>query len=90
LYGGKKRVFAKFFNNVEEQIKAAAPGFNIVMAYGSAKFASGGPNEVSVPTGRWWRGETTPLRFRFAERNVQRVRFPVQVGRHPRVQVHQG
>jgi hypothetical protein len=52
LYGGKKRVFAKFFNNVEEQIKAAAPGFNIVVAYGSAKFASGGPNEVSVPTSR--------------------------------------
>jgi hypothetical protein len=27
----------------------APPGRRIVIAYGSAKFASGGPNEVSVP-----------------------------------------
>ena len=48
LYGGKKRTFAHFFNRVE----AAFPGKRIVVSYGSAKFAPGGKNEVSVPTSR--------------------------------------
>ena len=46
LYGGKKKTFAKFFNRME------APGRKIVIAYGSAKFAPGGKNEISVPTSR--------------------------------------
>jgi hypothetical protein len=48
LYGGKKRVFARFFN----KIKADFPGRNVVIAYGSAKFAPGGKGELSVPTTR--------------------------------------
>ena len=52
LYGGKKRVFAKFFNHLENEIEKAAPGSNIVVAYGSAKFAPGGRGELSVPTSR--------------------------------------
>jgi hypothetical protein len=48
LYGGKKRVFARFFN----KIKTAFPGRNVVIAYGSAKFAPGGKGELSVPTSR--------------------------------------
>ena len=48
LYGGKKRVFANFYN----KIKADFPGKNIVVAYGSAKFAPGGKGELSVPTTR--------------------------------------
>jgi len=52
LYGGKKRVFARFFNKMKENLDAAHPGRRVVIAYGSAKFAPGGPNEVSVPTSR--------------------------------------
>jgi hypothetical protein len=52
LYGGKKRVFAKFFNNLEKEIKKEVPGCNIVVAYGAAKFAPGGRGELSVPTSR--------------------------------------
>jgi len=52
LYGGKKRVFARFFNNVKEKLDAAYPERRVVIAYGAAKFAPGGPNEVSVPTSR--------------------------------------
>ena len=48
LYGGKKRVFAKFFNDMQN-VDLSKP---VVIAYGSAKFAPGGPNEVSVPTTR--------------------------------------
>jgi hypothetical protein len=46
LYGGKKRVFAKFWNEV------ATPGKKTVVAFGSAKFAPGGKSEMSVPTTR--------------------------------------
>ena len=46
LYGGKKKTFAKFFNRMEEG------GRKIVIAYGSAKYAPGGKNEISVPTSR--------------------------------------
>jgi len=45
LYGGKKRVFSKFLNRL-------GPLDNTVLAYGSAKFASGGKGEMSVPTTR--------------------------------------
>jgi hypothetical protein len=45
LYGGKKRVFANFINRLN-------PDANTVLAYGSAKFASGGRGEMSVPTSR--------------------------------------
>jgi hypothetical protein len=49
LYGGKKRVFAQFFNNIS---KSGDVSKNIVVAYGAAKFAPGGKGEVSVPTDR--------------------------------------
>ena len=49
LYGGKKRVFARFFNDVAS---GAHLGQRTVVAYGSAKFAPGGRGEVSVPTSR--------------------------------------
>lgn len=49
LYGGKKRVFARFFNEVE---RGAQPGQRTVIAYGSAKFAPGGKGELAVPTSR--------------------------------------
>jgi len=47
LYGGKKRVFANFFNQISK-----GDDKNVVIAYGSAKFASTGPREVAVPTTR--------------------------------------
>jgi hypothetical protein len=46
LYGGKQRTFARFFNAIQND----HPNQRIVMAYGSAKFAPGSRNEVSVPT----------------------------------------
>ena len=48
LYGGKKRVIAKFLNtlNLDEET---------VLAFGSAKFAPGGKGEVSVPTTRMFK-----------------------------------
>ena len=52
LYGGKKRVFARFFNNMKAVLDDAYPGQRVVVAYGAAKFAPGGRNEVSVPTSR--------------------------------------
>jgi hypothetical protein len=48
LFGGKKRVFAEFFNSVQ----ARDPSKEIVVGYGSAKFAPGGKGEVSVPVCR--------------------------------------
>ena len=45
LYGGKKRVFANFFNKMKRDNK-------IVVGYGSAKFSPTGKNEVAVPTSR--------------------------------------
>jgi hypothetical protein len=45
LYGGKKRIFAKFLNTL-------GPSDDLVLAFGSAKFAPGGKGEVSVPTSR--------------------------------------
>jgi hypothetical protein len=52
LYGGKKRVFSNFFNRLENEIKTAVPGSNIVVAYGAAKFAPGGRGELSVPAAK--------------------------------------
>lgn len=46
LYGGKKRVFAKFFNKLQGDDK------KVLVAYGSAKFAPTGSGELSVPTSR--------------------------------------
>jgi hypothetical protein len=51
LYGGKKRVFARFFNKLGDPK-------NTVLAYGSAKFAPGGKNEVAVPVGRAYQEAT--------------------------------
>lgn len=48
LYGGKKRVFANFF----QDIKNYNPDRRVVIAYGSAQFAPGGKGEISVPTSR--------------------------------------
>jgi len=48
LYGGKKRVFARFFNRL---IRLFAGG-RLVVAYGNGKFAPGGVGEQSVPTTR--------------------------------------
>ena len=52
LYGGKKRVFAIFFNKVNKELNEAFPNCNIVIAFGAAKFAPGGKGELSVPTSR--------------------------------------
>ena len=46
LYGGKRRVVETFFN----KIKSFNPKKQVVVAYGSSKFASGGKGEISVPT----------------------------------------
>ena len=48
-YGGKKRVFANFFNKIKN---GGDTSRRVVIAYGSAKFAPGGRNELSVPTTR--------------------------------------
>ena len=58
LYGGKKRVFAKFFNKVFKETAKLVPASTkpiekrVVVAYGSAKFAPGGRGELCVPTSR--------------------------------------
>jgi len=48
LYSGKKRVFANFFNKIKDH----SGGKNVVVGFGSAKFAPGGKGEISVPTSR--------------------------------------
>ena len=48
LYGAKKRVFANFFNKIIKE----DPKSKIIIAFGNAKFASGGKNEQSIPTSR--------------------------------------
>ena len=48
LYGGKKRVFARFL----DRIVRVDPGRRVVVAYGAAGFAPGGKGERSVPTTR--------------------------------------
>ncbi|PNH00238.1 hypothetical protein TSOC_013956 [Tetrabaena socialis] len=49
LYGGKKRVVAKFFSEIARG-DAGAPARPVVIGYGAAKFAPGGKGELSVPT----------------------------------------
>lgn len=49
LYGGKKRTFATFFDKIK---KAGDPTKEIIVFYGSAKFAPGSRSELSVPTTR--------------------------------------
>ena len=48
LYGGKKRVFARFFKGIEDADRSRG----VTVAYGSAGFAPGGKGEVTVPVGR--------------------------------------
>lgn len=45
LYGGKKRAFARFFNEIGDLE-------NAIIAYGNAKLVPGGKGEISVPTSR--------------------------------------
>ena len=47
LYGGKKRVFANFFNKMNSTIDK-----KLVVGYGSANFSPTAKNEVAVPTSR--------------------------------------
>ena len=47
LYGGKKRVMARFWNKVLGKETERGP---TVLAYGASKFAPGGKGEISVPT----------------------------------------
>jgi hypothetical protein len=46
LYGGKQRVFANLINKIKNHDISR----RVVIAYGSATFAPGGKNEISVPT----------------------------------------
>lgn len=48
LYGGKRKTFDQFF----KKVKGSSDLRSIEIAYGSAKFAPGGKNEISVPTTR--------------------------------------
>ena len=48
LYGGKKRVFAKFFNSIKNE----DPTRRVTIAFGDGKFSSGGKNEQCVATTR--------------------------------------
>ncbi|PNH08379.1 hypothetical protein TSOC_005114 [Tetrabaena socialis] len=49
LYGGKKRVLSRFFNEIARG-QGGADSRPVVIAYGAAKFAPGGKGELSVPT----------------------------------------
>lgn len=51
LYSGKKRAIAKFCNRIKNVDKTK----DIVIIYGSAKFAPGGKGEVSVPTNNFYK-----------------------------------
>lgn len=48
LYGGKKRVFSRFLNTIQDFDKSR----QAIIAFGSAKFAPTGKGEVAVPTSR--------------------------------------
>lgn len=54
LYGGKKRVLDRFFN----AIKNADETKEVIVAYGSAKFAPGSKGEVSIPTTGFYKATT--------------------------------
>jgi len=54
LHAGKKKVFSNFYNGMIDYFSEETNKkyFEIVVAYGSAKFAPGGKGELSVPTSR--------------------------------------
>ena len=52
LYSGKQRVFDNFLNGFLDKDDRDQKKRRIVIAYGDAKFASGGKGEISVPTSR--------------------------------------
>jgi hypothetical protein len=54
LYGGKKRALDRFFNTIKNADKTR----EVIIAYGSAKFAPGGKGEVSVPTTGFYKANT--------------------------------
>jgi hypothetical protein len=66
LFGGKKRVFANFFNTIESK----SPNKKIVVCYGSSKFNPTARNEVAVPTSRAYKECT----FRFPTSPVDEFR----------------
>lgn len=49
LYGGKKRVFQQFFNNLEKDNESKK---QTVISYGASRFSSTAKNEMAVPTSR--------------------------------------
>lgn len=59
LYGGKQRSFAKFCNKLQGKNRE-----DPVIAFGSAKFSSGGKGELSVPTTRAYK----EISYRFSTR----------------------
>ena len=80
LYGGKKRMFAKFFNKVQETVeKAYGPNRRIILAYGAAKFSPGGKGEISVPTSRAYK----ECRYRFLTLLVDEYRTTKLYWRDP-------
>jgi len=52
LYGGKKRVFARFLQRVAADAHTIGGGKPLVVAYGAAKFAPTAKGEIAVPTTR--------------------------------------
>jgi hypothetical protein len=52
LYGGKRRVMDRFFNETHRSCHAVAPGKRIVVAYGAAGFSATAKREASVPV-KW-------------------------------------
>ncbi len=52
LYGGKKRAFAQFFNDVKAADDQPNAKRRIVFAYGSASVGVGGKGELSAPSSR--------------------------------------
>jgi hypothetical protein len=52
LYGGKKRAFAKFFNDIKTADDQPDAKRRVVFAYGSAHVGVGGKGELSAPSSR--------------------------------------
>lgn len=65
LYCGKKRVFARFFNSIDDFDKTR----EVKLAYGSAKFDPTGKGEVSVPTSRLF----NECVYHFKARNIKLI-----------------
>lgn len=66
LYGGKKRVFANFFNKMETK----SLNKKIIVCYGAAKFNPTAKNEIAVPTSRAYKECT----FRFPTSPIDEFR----------------